>query len=87
MATRIRWVGVAVALSLLITAALAGAAWAANTIQCPNDRSEYFTCVGTDKNVVMYGTNEADLMVDDKGADTLYGRGGNDELDGGVGPD
>src|SRR5215208_4570822 len=88
MATRIKRAGVAAALALLMASALAGAAWAANVIQCPNDRSEYLTCEGTAKNDVMYGTDKADLIGGGRrGADTLYGRGGNDELGGDVGPD
>jgi Ca2+-binding RTX toxin-like protein len=87
MATRIRRAGVAVALALLMATALAGVAWAANVIQCPN-RTGHLTCEGTGKNDVMYGTDKADRMAGGyHGADTLYGRGGNDELDGGPGPD
>jgi Ca2+-binding RTX toxin-like protein len=87
MATRIRRAVVAAALTLLLATALAGVAWAANVIECPN-RTGYFTCVGTDRNDVMYGTNEADVMAGGyRGADTLYGRGGKDKLGGGPGPD
>ena len=88
MATRMWRAGVAVALALLMATALAGVAWAANVINCPNNRSEYLTCEGTAKNDVMYGTDKADLIGGGRrGADTLYGRGGNDELGGDVGPD
>ena len=58
MVTRIRRAVVAVALTLLLMAtALAGVAWAANTIHCPgvtSDGDGY--CDGTDRNDVMYGT-------------------------------
>src|SRR5215208_5831939 len=88
MATRIKRAGVAAALTLLAATALAGVAWAANVIHCPNNRSEFLTCEGTAKNDVMYGTDNADLIGGGRrGADTLYGRGGNDELGGDVGPD
>jgi Ca2+-binding RTX toxin-like protein len=87
MATRMRRAGVAVALTLLMATALAGVAWAANVIQCPN-HSEFPSCLGTDKNDVMYGTNKADTIGGGPhGADTLYGYGGEDYLIGGSGPD
>jgi Ca2+-binding RTX toxin-like protein len=87
MATRIRRAGLMVALTLLLTTALAGVAWAANVIHCPNSNG-YPTCLGTGKNDLMYGTNKADSIAGGhRGADTLYGRGGDDDLIGGVGPD
>ena len=79
MVTRIRRAVVAVALTLLLMAtALAGVAWAANTIHCPGvtstDGDGY--CEGTDRNDVMYGTKGKDEMYAWRGADTMYGRGG-----------
>ena len=88
MATRIRRAGAAVALTLLMATALAGVAWAANTIQCEPGSDALRPCAGTGKNDVMYGTNKADVIGGGyHGAYTLYGRGGDDELIGGVGPD
>jgi Ca2+-binding RTX toxin-like protein len=87
MATRIRRAVVAAALALLMATVLAGVAWAANVIHCPNSGG-FPTCRGTGKNDVMYGTNKADTIGSGHhGADTLYGRGGDDELGGGSGPD
>jgi hypothetical protein len=85
---KIRRAVVAAAFAWLLAAALAGVAWAANVIHCPNS-SGYPTCVGTGKNDLMYGTNKADSIGGGhRGADALYGRGGDDvELIGGVGPD
>jgi Ca2+-binding RTX toxin-like protein len=81
MATRIRRAGAAVALTLLMATALAGVAWAANTIQCEPGSDALRPCAGTGKNDVMYGTNKADVIGGGyHGADTLYGRGGDDEL-------
>jgi Ca2+-binding RTX toxin-like protein len=90
MVTRIRRAVVAVALTLLLMAtALAGVAWAANTIHCPGvtstDGDGY--CEGTDRNDVMYGTKGKDEMYAWRGADTMYGRGGRDALYGKEGPD
>ena len=89
MVTRIRRAVVAVALTLLLMAtALAGVAWAANTIHCPGvtstDGDGY--CDGTDRNDVMYGTKGKDEMYAWRGADTMYGRGGRDALYGKEGP-
>jgi Ca2+-binding RTX toxin-like protein len=87
MVTTIRRSGFMVALTLLMATLLAGVAWAANAIQCPNS-TEYPSCVGTGKNDVMYGTNKGDSIGGGPhGSDTLYGRGGDDDLIGGVGPD
>jgi Ca2+-binding RTX toxin-like protein len=90
MATRIRraWVVVTLALLLMATA-LAGAAWAANTIHCPGASSGNLDgeCDGTDRNDVMYGTEGKDEMYAWRGADTMYGRGGSDSLFGREGPD
>jgi Ca2+-binding RTX toxin-like protein len=89
MATAIRRAGVMVALALLMATALTGVAWAANVMQCSPSTDEDPICEGTERNDVMYyGTDESDrLEGGSKGADTLYGRGGDDELGGGVGPD
>lgn len=89
MAARIRRAVVAVALALLMVAALAGVAWAANTIQCPGESSTdpdgY--CNGTDRNDVMYGTKGKDDMYARRGADIMYGLAGRDSLIGREGPD
>ena len=88
MVTRIRRAVVAVALTLLLMAtALAGVAWAANTIHCPGvtstDGDGY--CEGTDRNDVMYGTEgkRRDVCVAGSGhhvrarrGDALYGKEG-----------
>jgi RTX calcium-binding nonapeptide repeat (4 copies) len=85
---RIRRAGLVVALMLLMAAALAGVAWAANVIQCAPGSDALRPCMGTGKNDVLFGTNKADVIGGGhRGADTLYGRGGEDELVGGVGPD
>jgi Ca2+-binding RTX toxin-like protein len=69
--------------------ALAGVAWAVNTIHClgeaSTNRDGY--CDGTDRNDVMYGTKGKDEMYARRGADTMYGRGGPDALYGKEGPD
>jgi Ca2+-binding RTX toxin-like protein len=89
MVTRIRRAGAAVALTLLTATALAGVAWAANTIHCPGESSTNRDgfCEGTDRNDVMYGTKGKDEMYAWRGADTMYGRGGRDALYGKEGPD
>lgn len=87
VATRIKRAGAAAALTLLMATALAGAAWAANAIQCPNSIEYPGFCFGTEKNDLMYGTDKADSFRAGPGRDTLYGRGGNDELAGDLGPD
>jgi hypothetical protein len=48
MATRIRRAVLMVSLALLMATALAGVAWAANVIHCPNSNG-YPTCEGTGK--------------------------------------
>ena len=89
MATRIRRAVVAVALVLLTGTALAGVAWAANTIHCPGESSSNLdgTCEGTNRNDVMYGTDGKDEMYAWRGKDIMYGRGGRDSLTGREGPD
>ena len=90
MMTRIRRVGLTVSLALLLLAtALAGVAWAANTIHCPGQSSGNLDgeCGGTDRNDVMYGTEGTDEMWARRGADVMYGRGGRDILTGDEGPD
>jgi hypothetical protein len=67
--------------------ALAGVAWAANAIQCPNSTEYPGFCFGTEQNDVMHGTDKVDIFRAGSGKDTLYGRGGNDELAGDLGPD
>jgi Ca2+-binding RTX toxin-like protein len=86
---RIRRAGFMVALALLTAVALAGAAWAANTIHCPGAGSGNLDgeCGGTDRNDVMYGTKDKDEMWAERGADVMYGRGGSDSLTGDEGPD
>jgi Ca2+-binding RTX toxin-like protein len=78
-----------VALALLMATAVAGVAWAANTIHCPGASSGNpdGECRGTDKNDVMHGTEGKDDMYAWDGADVMYGRGGRDSLIGGKGPD
>jgi Ca2+-binding RTX toxin-like protein len=89
MVTRIRRAGLMVALALLMATALAGVAWAANTIHCPGPSSGNLDgeCPGTDRNDVMYGTAGTDEMWARRGADVMYGLGGNDILTGDEGPD
>jgi Ca2+-binding RTX toxin-like protein len=67
--------------------ALAGVAWAANAIQCPNSTEYPGFCFGTEQNDVMHGTDKVDIFRAGSGKDTLYGSGGNDELAGDLGPD
>ena len=74
MATRIRRVGVAVALTLLMATALAGAAWAA-------------TLVGTVGPDEIASTSKAETIYSLDGRDSLSGRGAGDELYGGRGRD
>ena len=66
MTARIRRAVVAVALTLLAATALAGVAWAANTIHCPGESSSNLdgTCEGTDRNDVMYGTRAPVIEID-----------------------
>jgi hypothetical protein len=66
---------------------MAGVAWAANAIQCPNNTEYPGFCFGTAQNDVMFGTDKKDIFRAGSGKDTLYGRGGNDELAGDLGPD
>jgi Ca2+-binding RTX toxin-like protein len=89
MATRIRRAGLMVGLTILMATALAGVAWAANTIHCPGPSSGNpdGECRGTDRNDVMHGTEGKDDMYAWDGADVMYGRGGRDSLIGGKGPD
>jgi opacity protein-like surface antigen len=88
MATRIRQAGVTVALALLMAAALAGVAFAAqNVIQCPKITPQDGYCDGTNKDDVMEGTSNDDRMRAGLGVDIMYGRGGKDDLYGNEGPD
>ena len=86
MARRIRRVVVAVALALLITAAFAGVAGAAN-IQCPNVPGEPHGCRDTAADDKMYGTPEEDEIATFNGDDTVHAYKGDDFIEGDKGDD
>jgi len=74
MAARIRRAGFVLALALLLTTALTGAAWAA-------------TLVGTDNRDRQFGTDGRDTIYGLDGNDFISGRLGDDKLGGGAGGD
>jgi Ca2+-binding RTX toxin-like protein len=82
-----RSLAIVLALAALLVAVVAGVAWAANVIQCPNPDGTTPYCDGTDGNDVMKGTAKIDAMRAARGADIMYGYKGADRLYGSEGPD
>lgn len=80
-------------MTALLVALTAGAAWAANQINCDgfcigtNGKDEMKGSANSDDmeaergNDVMYGRGGEDVMFGDEGADTLYGNEGDDTLE------
>jgi Ca2+-binding RTX toxin-like protein len=88
MATRIRRAGVVVGLALLLMAtALAGVAWAANAIHCPNVPGEPRGCRDTAADDKVYGTPKKDEIATFDGDDTVYAYKGDDFIEGDKGDD
>lgn len=59
-------------MTALLVALTAGAAWAANQINCDG------FCIGTDGKDEMKGSANSDYMEAQRGNDVMYGRGGED---------
>jgi len=92
MATRIRQAVVAVALTLLMAAALASAAWAATLVGTAGPdliagSSEVDTIYGLDGRDSLSGWGAGDELYGGRGRDLLFGRFGPDYLVGGRGED
>ena len=87
MATRIRRAGLMVGLALLMATALAGVAWAANVIHCPNGPGESHSCRDTAADDKVLGTPQKDHIATFDGDDTVYAYKGDDFIEGDKGDD